>query len=252
MKQGTRVVLFADTRKDTNIVDGFFTAAKALGADANILLSTPIKFRGDPSKWALDFLGSADFALNLLSMDWLYQRSHEAVLNKGAKVLMVADSLALLLKLPPNEKVVRLLDKSSKLLGNCRRLRIRSDGGTNVTMERGDRPVLGMDGLVRGGKSDWDNFPPSLVSFAPLETSPNVTLVINEGDILIQLRHFVKEHIICKLKDGLLTGIEGGADAKLLQNWLQKFKSPNSYRTSHIGWGCEHRAEINPNLYRPT
>ncbi|MFI5422221.1 MAG: hypothetical protein ACHQ1H_14750, partial [Nitrososphaerales archaeon] len=32
---------------------------------------------------------------------------------------------------------------------------------------------------------------------------------------------------------------------------LAKFNDPSVYVISHIGWGCEHRAEIDPNSYRP-
>ena len=43
---------------------------------------------------------------------------------------------------------------------------------------------------------------------------------------------------------------DSGEDSRFLKSSLAKFNDPSVYVLSHIGWGCEHRAEIDPNSYR--
>src|ERR1700730_9391246 len=88
VKEGDKVILFTDTRKDLGIVRAFFSAALNLDLDVQILLTTPLAVRGDPPKNVVDFLKSADLIVNLLTMEWLYQKSHREVLNAGSRVLL--------------------------------------------------------------------------------------------------------------------------------------------------------------------
>ena len=251
LKKGDRIILFTDTRKDMEIVRGFFSAALNLELDVKILLSEPLPIRGDPPGHVISFLRSADLVVNLLTVEWLYQESHSQVLNAGARVLMCVESTETLLRLPPDETVVRRVEISQELLRNCREFRVKSEFGTDFVVRRGDRRVNARTGFPKK-PGEFANFPNSIVNFAPLEDSATGSLVLGPGDCLIQHRRFITDPIRCRLKDGAITDIDGtGPDTLFFKASLSKFNDPSVYVVSHIGWGCEHRAEIDQMTYRP-
>ena len=142
--------------------------------------------------------------------------------------------------------------RSYELLKNCAEFRVKSDKtGTDFAVKRGNRHVNARTGFP-AKPGEFANFPNSMVNFAPLEDSATGTLVIKPGDCLIQYKRFVKEPIRCILSGGRITEIVGaGEDAVFLRSWLASFNDQGCYVVSHIGWGCEHRAEIDPSTYRP-
>jgi 2,5-dihydroxypyridine 5,6-dioxygenase len=47
------------------------------------------------------------------------------------------------------------------------------------------------------------------------------------------------------VEEGVITSIEGELDAHLLRQWFEKWDDPRAYYISHIGWGCDPRADWN-------
>jgi 2,5-dihydroxypyridine 5,6-dioxygenase len=43
-------------------------------------------------------------------------------------------------------------------------------------------------------------------------------------------------------KDGAVTGIDGGREAMMLREYIDRQGDPNARRLSHVGWGLEKRA----------
>jgi 2,5-dihydroxypyridine 5,6-dioxygenase len=39
--------------------------------------------------------------------------------------------------------------------------------------------------------------------------------------------------------------IDGGAEAEMLRTWFAKWEEASAYTTSHIGFGCDPRADVN-------
>jgi 2,5-dihydroxypyridine 5,6-dioxygenase len=47
------------------------------------------------------------------------------------------------------------------------------------------------------------------------------------------------------IEEGVITRIEGGIDAMRLRQWFTAWHDPRAYYISHVGWGCDHRADWN-------
>ena len=253
IRKGERVVILTDTRKNTDIVDSFWLAALNLGADVHVLMTTPLPAGGDLPRWIVDFLKSSETVLSLMTIEggWVYQKGHQEILESGVRALMCSDALDALIRLAPDETVIQRVDLSYKMLQDCQTFEVNSEAGTRLRVKRGDMPAHGLNGLLARSKGDFDNFPNSLASFAPVEDSGEGKIVLKQGDVLIQMKHFIKENVTLTIEHGAITKIEGGSDATILEKWLNKFNDRRMFKISHIGWGCEPRAQVSQNLYRP-
>ncbi|MGZ9190346.1 MAG: hypothetical protein ACXW39_09855, partial [Nitrospira sp.] len=102
------------------------------------------------------------------------------------------------------------------------------------------------DGLIPN-PGDWDCFPSHQVACAPLETSANGLLVLDPGDLLVTLKRVVAEPVVIEVTNGRITSIDGKTEAVLLREWFAQWNDANAYVTSHIGFGCDPRAEVGSN-----
>ena len=91
----------------------------------------------------------------------------------------------------------------------------------------------------------WDHWPSGQVVVAPLEHSAEGTLVLDEGDCLLNLGRYVTSPVTLELREGSIVSIEGGTDARLARDHFETAGDERSYGVSHVGWGYEHRADWN-------
>ena len=253
VKNGERVIILTDTRKDMDIIQAFYGAALALGADAHILISTPLEPLGDPPAWIIDFLKKADLVINLLTMEWGKQKSHQEVLDAGTRIAMVVETATSILKMRPNEKVLRRVENFIKIVESSEILRITSKRGTDLIFRNSHKSAPHLNGLLDAErKIKWTNFPNSIVSFPFIPESGNGILVVEPGDVLIHLRHVVRDPLKLTVEKSRLVNIEGGFEADILKKkWFDRWNDPDAYDLLHLSFGCDHRAEVHPNVYAP-
>lgn len=226
-------------------VNAYKTAAEILGVNIyEIELPNPKGWTIglDKYPYVLDAVSSADLLLHSTT-GLLYSDAHNTALQAGKRSLMLLAPDSMIQRLFPNQKVKKRTLASAELLEKAEEIRIRSDAGTDLTLNK-----KGRIGGAQYGMADepgrWDNICAGMVGTAPLENSANGTLVINGGDIILHevTGRFVIEPIKCTIKDGYIRKIEGGTDAKLLKWFFAQFKDERSYGVSHIGWGLNDNA----------
>ena len=81
-------------------------------------------------------------------------------------------------------------------------------------------------------------------SCCPIENSLSGKLILKSGDIILPLKRILSSNIEIIIDSGRIISIVGGSEAGLLREWFEKWNDPNSYIISHIGFGCEPRAEV--------
>jgi len=82
----------------------------------------------------------------------------------------------------------------------------------------------------------------------PDERSANGTVVFQPGDIVIlPYCRYVQDEVRLEIRDGFITKVEGGLDAKLMTDWLDDCKASEDdrdpYAVSHLGWGMNPQAK---------
>jgi hypothetical protein len=254
VKTGAKIVILADTRTHKEIIDAFFGAGLSLDADTVILISRPIKSLGDPNEWVLNYLRSTDLVINLLSMEWGKQSGAKSLLESGVRVIMCAETPNTLLKMSPNEKVMKRVERLAELIDTSKSVRIRSLGGTDIQWQKreGVRASYLNGVLESSSKRKWTNFPNSVVDYPfDLSTGKGI-IVMDPGDVLIHLAYILREPLKLEVNGSKIASIKGGVDAKLLEEkWFNRWKDPLQHELLHLSLGCDHRAEVLPGVFAP-
>lgn len=119
--------------------------------------------------------------------------------------------------------------------------RVTSPLGTDVTFRLKSRPAVPGDGRAIA-PGDADFFPGATPSIAPVEETINGTVVV-DGTLDAPLGR-VSEPVTLLLEKGVITSIEGGADADALRTRLESTGDPKALAVCHWNVGISPRARM--------
>jgi 2,5-dihydroxypyridine 5,6-dioxygenase len=254
IKSGDKMVILTDTRTHKEIVDAFFGAGLSLDTDTVVLMSRPMKSLGDPNEWVLNYLRGSDLVINLLSMEWGKQPGAKSLLKAGVRVIMCAETPNTLLKMPPNEKVMRRVERFVELINQSKSVRVKSTRGSDIEWKKreGGEPTY-LNGVLEPAKNvKWTNFPNSVVSYPFDLNSGKGTIVMEPGDALLHLAYILRDPIRMTIEGSKIVDVSGGVDAELLnKKWFNRWKDSLQYELLHMDFGCDHRAEVLPGVFAP-
>ena len=241
--EGETVLAFTNTQSNPAYSTALMAASRLLGAGfVQMVVAADNEWM--KSEVIVDTWKGCDLVVATLSTEWMYSQAHNDALDAGTRTLMLQEPEDILARLFPTEELRRRGEVSRGILEGAGELRITSRAGTDLTMSMEGRPVA-----VQRGVSDepgrWDHWPSGQAVVSPIETSAEGTLVIDRGDALISLGRYAGSPITCRLREGSIVSIEGGAGAFLMREWFETAKDDRAYVVSHIGWGYEDRADWN-------
>ena len=249
--KGETVMLLGDLATRREYIEAAFAAAEELGADVYEMCVNSI-----PSwtkvgvatigqcKGTLAAARAADIIVALhvpLFTSWLKE-----VRDAGARVLMIIDSPDDLEQLmaPPGLKEAVLY--ADTLLAQTGSVRVTSAAGTNLHYRCGEYPVMSQYGFA-DAPGRFDHWGGGHVHTFPNEGSANGTVVFQPGDIVIlPYCRYIQDEVRLTINDGFIDKVEGGLDAKLMQDWLddnrENADDRDPYAVSHLGWGLNPQA----------
>ena len=239
-------VLFTDTRTNPNYVAAFLAAGKEL---AGSIFEVKVPFLPKGEGKSIDIapvvriLKSVDFVVDLStgSTLYIYGQGLTEVLSGGTRVLQVKANEDQLRRCFPTEEVTRRSVRGAGWLERSSDIRVVSRAGTDLKMSKKGRKGLTQHG-ISDEKGRWDSWPSGFLYCAPVEESVNGTLVLDVGDLLVMLGRYATEPVRIKVENGTIKRIDGGVDAVLLRDRLDRANDPEAYIISHIGWGTDRRA----------
>lgn len=251
LTRGETVAVVSDLSTRRAYVEAAFAAAEDLGADVYQVLvnSTPSWTKvGVPTigqcKGTLEALCAADMVLIFhipLFTKWLRQ-----VMDSGTRVLMVHDAPDDLEELMSPPGLKEAAKYAEALYAKTRKARVTRPGGTDLTWECGEYPVM-----AQWGRADepghFDLWGAGHIHTFPNEGSARGTVVFQPGDIVIlPYCRYVTDPVTAIIRDGHIVDIDGGLDAKLMRDWLEDGKASaqdrDPYAISHLGWGLNPQA----------
>lgn len=248
---GQTVALVTDLGTRREYVQAAFAAADDLGADIYEMCVNSIPGWtkvGVPTigqcKGTLEALCKADLIVIFhvpLFTKWLKQ-----VTELGARVLMIIDApddLEHLLS-PPGLK--EAMQYAQGVYQATRQVRVTSEAGTDLTYSCGEYPVMTQWGFA-DEPGHFDHWGAGHIHTFPNEGSAQGTVVFAPGDIVIlPFCRFITDAVTLQVRDGSVTSIEGGLDAKLMREWLADGRAHEDdrdpYALSHLGWGMNPQA----------
>jgi len=248
---GETVMLVTDLQTRREYVAAAFAAADELKADVYEMCVNSIPSWtkvGVPTvgkcKGTLEAAKAAD--LIVVFHVPLFTRWLKDVMQAGVRVLMIIDGPDDLEQLisPPGLKEAVL--HAHRVLERARSARITSAAGTDLTYQVGAYPVMSQYGFA-DERGRFDHWGAGHVHTFPNEGTANGVVVFQPGDIVIlPYCRYVQDPVRLEIKDGFITRIEGGLDAKLMQDWLEDNRSGpedrDPFAVSHLGWGLNPQA----------
>lgn len=242
IRPGDTVFAYADSRTNAQYAAAVFSAASDLGADA-MQLTVPLNWNDAKADRVIERLRGADLVVDLAGNPvlFLYSAALTNLLETGTRVLKVLGSESMLRRMFPTEETRRRAAEGAKVLAAGKSVRVTSDAGTDLWMDKGDHRVIAQD-AVADEPGTWDNWAGAFLYTTPVYGTARGTLVIDRGDVILTLNRYVQDPVRVTIEDGRIVRVEGGLDAVLLEEWLATRNDADAYCPAHIGWGCDHRA----------
>ncbi len=244
LKPTEHLLVYSDHHSPQHYAKAFLAAGQEIGATVfQIVVPTQQKEVLAGPIW--DVWHEVDLVVDLESiMTSIYRPLRVSALEAGTRVLRVTEPEDVLFRLPPDLTVRDRAKRSAELLKAATEMHITSAAGSNLTVNVAARSAFGLWG-VADQPGMWDHWPVGLVVGGANKPGTNGRLVIDSGDILLALQHYVETPITVTIEEGIITRFDGGVDAALLRQWFAQANDPRAYHISHIGWGCDHRADWN-------
>lgn len=244
LRPGERVLVYSDHHSPPHYATGFMAAAQQLGAQPyQIIIPTHQPDITSGPIW--DAWQNTELVIDLESISTsVYRPLRVAALAAGTRVLRVTEPEDVLFRMPPDLTVRNRAKRSEALVDAATNFHITSPAGTDIVVNKAGRKAHGLWG-VADTPGMWDHWPMGLVVVGANRAGTNGKIVVDVGDILLSMQHYVTSPITVWVEEGVITRIEGGVDAALLRQWFEAWKDPRVYHISHVGWGCEHRADWN-------
>lgn len=234
------MLVYTDNHSHPHYAAAFMAAGQSLGATV-FQVNVPANTRPVETGVIAKCWNETDLVVDLASITTsIYRPLRTNALKAGTRILRVTDPEDVLFRMPPDPKVRDRAKAAEAMLDAARRLRITSPAGTDLEVDINDRKAFGLWGVAdRAGT--WDHWPMGLVVIGGNRQGTNGRLVVDVGDLLLALPRYVDSPLRMTVEDGAITSIEGGADARILQKWLEGWGDQRAYWISHVGWGLDHR-----------
>lgn len=250
------VIVYSDEAGRPELFDGFSTAAQLLGATV-LELRAPRKQRGPdqsgPENWWTSATESVQRTLTLadlvvdVSGGGLFHAGQDEILVSGTRILRAREPLRRLEALFPTAEVTDHARCSGELLATSETMRFTSPAGTDLHVNTVGRPVTVQHGYT-AAPGRWDHFGTALAALVPAEGEGDGVYVLAPGDVVFltaTVGRYVTEPLTVTFRAGVIESIVGGVEAGMLEDLIDRGGGDDARRLSHIGWGCDPRADWN-------
>ncbi|MFN8449138.1 MAG: hypothetical protein U0521_11240 [Anaerolineae bacterium] len=242
LKPGERVMVYADHHTPRHYAAAALSAAQQSGADV-FQVTIPME-QGEIREGVVwDLWHGIDLVIDLESVATsVYQPLRVSALAAGVRILRVAQPEDVLLRLPPELDIRDRVRDAEERLRAASEMTVASETGTDLTINLEGRTAFGLWGAAdQPGK--WDHWSVAVVVGGANRPRTNGTLVLEIGDVLLQTQRYLSSRVSLTIEEGIITRIDGGVDAAMLRQWFAAWNDERAYHISHIGWGCDPRAD---------
>ena len=253
VKPGENLLILADTWTDMEIAEACLIAGINAKANAQLLV-IPRMSHTDTREFNPSTAGAiqvADVIVAVCETMFIEKAATRKAREKGARVVStmprgmedfviegVLDvDLPLMIKVA--EKICELWEKTEV----CQ---VTSPLGTDVSFRLKGRPAEVGDGTATE-PGEVGFFPGVDASIAPVEETINGTIVID--GCIDPGSGLVSAPITCHLEKGVITAIEGGADANAWRSNLESVDDPKAFHLCHFTIGLNPRAKVSDNMH---
>jgi 2,5-dihydroxypyridine 5,6-dioxygenase len=247
---GDPFLIVTSTAQDLSLAEACLAAGVRAGADAQLIIK-PRRVRGTASEFGpvlSDAIRASKMILDLCDEIDADPVTIEAR-SKGTRVLVtnvkgIEDYVVRALLDVDIDAMIRNAERVAALWDRTKHCRVTSPQGTDVGFDLMPRKSIVSDGAI-SEDGEVDFFPGVQVSIAPVEETINGTIVIDASDSVQGVVHTPYSLI---MKNGVITAIEGGKEANVMRNRLERCADDTLYRLCHFSVGLNPQAGISGNM----
>ena len=234
-----KLAIYIDSGREPDLGQLVFGAAVAHGCDPYLVLAPMrAKFAPLPSG-AVAALKAADVVFDLAKSAWLYSSTTDEILAEGTRMLQFRASDSRFFDVSPRQKIMPKAKAAVGYFKNASELRITSALGTDLRVDYTGRPPHGQDGIVEE-PGEWDSLGTAFANVCPIETSGEGTVVLNGPNYLAGGPSFItQEPITLRIQGGRITDIQGGAEARQFEDFIDSERNAASRVVAHMGFGFD-------------
>jgi len=187
---------------------------------------------------AVAMLCECDVLIDLTVEGLMHAPQTASILKSGTRILNISNEHPeALSRLMPTTDLKDQARESVKRCRAAKEMRVRSNAGTNLTVNMQDAATVGVWGWTDkpGTLAHW---PGGIIVSFPKAGTVNGTLVYQPGDMNLTFKRYFESEVELTIENDYVTSIAGqGADAALMRDYFASFAETEAYATSHVGWG---------------
>jgi 2,5-dihydroxypyridine 5,6-dioxygenase len=248
VKEGENVLIVTDTGMPLSIAETLAIACTERGAEAMITIMSPIPVEGnDPPPPIAEAMQKAQVIFLVCSQSIGHAYARVRAQKAGARIVSITEFTEENMYRGGIEadflETKELIDKVADALRKAKEARVTTPGGTNIYLDlrgRGDG-VAALNNICHQ---------PGTFGVFILEasTSPNVGtaqgVIVCDASITLLKPGLVKEPVRAVVKDGMVTEITGGVEARKLADLLAATGDPMVYNVAELGIGLNPKAKM--------
>lgn len=249
VKTDENVVITADTSTDKRVVDATARAVYAAGGVPTVIwYETRPTAVVEPPAPVAGAVKNADVWIEYSYAYILHTNAWKEALKSGTRYICLTGMDALMMVNTIGRvdypKMLELGERLRQLVESADEVIIKSPAGTDLTAYNRGRRVR-----QSGKLADTPGEPIMLggqVSWCPVEETINGKLVFDGALWPPTEIGLLRSPVVLTLEKGVVTRVEGGAEAKTFERWLAGFNDPTMYHLAHYSLG------FNPGVTRCT
>ena len=254
---GEKVAVLSEGDILQDYSEAFLRGADALGADAiRVNVAASDTNAGAEARLAdlgtsalttdresLETLKQSDLVVDLMLL--LFSKEQLEIQAGGTRILLAVEPFETLKRLFPTEAQRKRVESGARRMFEAKTLRFTNSLGTDVTYQliKGEQSKCV---ITEYGFTDtpgrWDHWPSGFLAGCGMTGGVEGRVVMDVDDMILPWKQLLQSPIDMTIRDGMITDIAGGDDAKQFRDYVESFEDPRVYGISHIGWGLNEDA----------
>lgn len=249
VKEGEDVVITADSSTDLRVIKAVANSVYVLGANP-IVLHYPTTGRSyqEPWKAIRGAVTNCDVWLEFSYTTVMHSPTFQKALDNGVRYACFTGMDTIMMQNTIGKVDYPLLvefgEYMKERIQKANKIEIYCSNGTELIAYNEGRRVKNSGQLAT--KKGFPIMLGGQISWCPIEETINGKLVFDAALFPPEEIGLISEPIKLTLKEGRVTDIEGGRQAKIFSDWLKSFDDPNMYRLAHYSLG------FNPGVTKAT
>lgn len=249
VQQGEKVLIVTEP-KQMKIAESVGAAVNAVGGELAIAVITPRAADSqEPPSMVAAAMKESDVFISAVYTSITHTKAvKNAVANGSRGVMLTQFDEEMLVNSGVNADfpaAAPVCHAVADILENAKEIVLTTIHGTNLTMSATGRKSNAMTCMVKPGQ--FAPVPTVEANVSPLEGTANGTIVADASIPYLGIG-ILDKPVTATVKDGMITAIKGGKEAKILSDDLASKNDPNVYNIAEIGVGLNPECKFNGSM----